>query len=424
MSIVKALNQIQITESGVWNVSTDPDPLISRGSSRQARKSVEPSNRLAFAKYLAASTFVHCGDAWGYLGRAMDSLARGDIHAAVHLTYYAELRGALSLLASEGIYIGNYSNFVLLDDGSLKWLNGDPTHTAVWKALDTWHEQSRAKKLISRILRPVGTSLDEWIQGMPNQDIGYIISTLLERMSMDLKSFSIDRSRRNVASYMPTRLTITPTDADKANRIISQIWRALEPSARGTFPILDQLILKDILRTAYANHVLHSEDDMESIDKLDPARWRSWLHAVAPPAAKQTANLKDLEEIPTDPTLSQIFLSNHELSDPSDFIESMLMRTTVLLRLATGSCHDLISESLLEKRNFLPWVNSLSYSRGLWQGEEGLNEDMLDLWIEVEELIEVLDEDVPTNTHSFLDLVGVHLRTLGQTERVVAWNFA
>jgi len=45
---------------------------------------------------------LHALDGWSYVGRALSALIAGDSHAARHLAYYGELRGALSLLASSG----------------------------------------------------------------------------------------------------------------------------------------------------------------------------------------------------------------------------------------------------------------------------------------------------------------------------------
>jgi hypothetical protein len=57
------------------------------------------------SQYVAASTVLHCADGWSYLGKAISCLLRGDPHRCRHLAYYAELRAALSLLASEGVGI-------------------------------------------------------------------------------------------------------------------------------------------------------------------------------------------------------------------------------------------------------------------------------------------------------------------------------
>jgi hypothetical protein len=65
------------------------------------------------AQYIAASSILHCADGWSYLGRAINCLLKGDPHRVVHLAYYAELRAALSLLASEAIGVFSRNNFVI-----------------------------------------------------------------------------------------------------------------------------------------------------------------------------------------------------------------------------------------------------------------------------------------------------------------------
>ncbi len=65
------------------------------------------------AQYVAASVILHCNDGWSYLGRSLSALLRGDPHRARHLAYYAELRGAMSLLASNGIGVFNKQHFVI-----------------------------------------------------------------------------------------------------------------------------------------------------------------------------------------------------------------------------------------------------------------------------------------------------------------------
>lgn len=52
---------------------------------------------------MAASVIVHCFDGWSYLGRALEAEMAGDPQTAVHLGYYAELRAAMSVLASDEI---------------------------------------------------------------------------------------------------------------------------------------------------------------------------------------------------------------------------------------------------------------------------------------------------------------------------------
>jgi hypothetical protein len=66
-------------------------------------------------------------------------LAAGDAHAARHLAYYAELRAALSLLATQGIVVLTGLNF----DVDARWratspVAAAPTHEMCWLLLEHW----------------------------------------------------------------------------------------------------------------------------------------------------------------------------------------------------------------------------------------------------------------------------------------------
>lgn len=421
--VVNALSGISIPETAEW---LDPGNVYSKMAQDRIETDgnvVPAATQAEFAKYLAASSFVHCGDAWGYLGRAVDALMRGDIHGAVHLTYYAELRGAISLLASEGIYIGNGVNFVLTAGGAFELVTNDSTHIAAWKFLSAWNDQARSKSLIAKILRPGGTALGVWAQNMPAGGVNSVVSELLTRMAFDLQSFANDRSRRNTASYTPTRLVIEDLSVEATASTVSKFWQVLEPNSRGTFPILDQLLLKDVLKASYVPTHQEEDDSGELTGETDWSEWEGWLRQVAPASTPGTALFEELMSMPNQPILSALFDADNSSVSPAEFIEAMLSRTSVLLRIATGACVHLLEDSALTNASIAPWVQSLSVVRGLWEADD-LPEDMLDLWSDVEDARVTLDSATHASPHALLHAVGTQLLTLGQAERVVAWSFA
>src|SRR6266540_3509352 len=90
-------------------------------------------------QYIAASAPLHCADGWTLLGRALGSHLRGDPDTARHLAYYAELRAAVSLLASAGLGIFDRDHFVLDASGSVRqFAERLGTHVATWEVLTCW----------------------------------------------------------------------------------------------------------------------------------------------------------------------------------------------------------------------------------------------------------------------------------------------
>jgi hypothetical protein len=111
------------------------------------RNSLPQASIVDFAECVAASALVHCGDGWGYLGRAADAILKGDLHASVHLIYYSELRASMALLATQGIYIGSGRHFALDGAGGAALLSAEGTHAAAWKIFDVWRQSSGAATL-------------------------------------------------------------------------------------------------------------------------------------------------------------------------------------------------------------------------------------------------------------------------------------
>ena len=96
------------------------------------------------AQYIAASSILHANDGWCYLGRAVSALMNGDPHRSLHLAYYAELRAAMALLASEGVGIFNKKHYVLNGPNMATRLSSSQgTHRIAWDALEFWMNNLR-----------------------------------------------------------------------------------------------------------------------------------------------------------------------------------------------------------------------------------------------------------------------------------------
>lgn len=425
--VVSALARLQVSGDASWLPSTNPYAVDAQAQIKADQGVVPSQQQRAFADYLAASAFVHCGDAWGYLGRAVDALVRGDLHAEVHLTYYAELRGAIALLGAEGIYVGDRANLVITSDGSVEQVSKEGTHTAVWKFVEAWSGFPRSSAVIGKVLRPGGVSLDSWVGGLPGGAIGPIVADLFANIAFDLQSFSTDRVRRNTASYSPSRLSTADLSTTEMCRIVSHLWTSLEPDVRGGFPVIDQLLLRNTLTGVFGSvHTVEDEDGVPTGD-VDWSGWEGWLQSITPTQSASTALYEQLRSEPvnsqSDAILAAAFTNDIAAVGPKEFIESMLARTTVLLRLSTGMCIRLLEDSGIDQSSIDPWVDSLSLSRGLWSVDEP-PENRIDLWADTELARDLLDDAANLEPHGVLDFLKSHTVILGQTERVVAWSFS
>lgn len=379
-----------------------------------ADQNLVPSTRKPnFLRYMAASTFVHCGDAWSYLGRSLDALIRGDITGSVHLLYYAELRAAISLLASEGIFIGKGRHFAVTTSGAIELLSKEGTHTVVWQAIQAWIEGSRALVLLEEVLRPGGTSLSDWTRALTSRAAQAKIEQLFKLMSLDLQSFDTDHNRRNRASYQPSRLQPSSVDATVVQGLISETWRYLEPGLNGAFPALDEALLPEILSSIYQGVRRPAND------------WPGWIDSIVPAELADTALVAAIKSggvTESDTLFNSLYTAKISETDPAKYIRPMMARTIVLLRIATGSSILLLRDSGHGADAVSEWTTSLALDRGLWSpGAEPAS--ALDLWADVEVILEEVEAAASGTRSDLLHGLRTGLLTLGQTERVPVWSF-
>jgi hypothetical protein len=161
-----------------------------------ARGRLQSSRQLA--QHIAASSILHSADGWSYLGKSISCLMRGDPHRSRHLAYYAELRAALSLLASEGIGIFQQQHFVFDGPNSVtKLQSGSTTHQVVWSCLDYWAKQKRSGALFARIIKPYGRNLDEWLAPLGGAAIvAPQAREWFRQWGFDLRALADDRNAR------------------------------------------------------------------------------------------------------------------------------------------------------------------------------------------------------------------------------------
>jgi len=420
--VVAALSRLPISGSETWLA---PGNVYFHSAGERVLadgKVVPPAQHAEFADYLAAASFIHSADSWAYLGRALHAVLQGDVHGAVHLCYYAELRAAISLLSTEGIYIGNRCTLALTGTDAVEvTLAG--THVAAWMVLDSWARSARAQDLIGRVLRPIGAPLHEWANNM-GSGIQPIVEGLLNDIAFDLSAFSEDRSRRNNVSYQPTRVEPDDLSAEDSARIADDVWTLLEPESRGTFPVLDRLLFRHLAVGVFAP--THEEVDSDGMPtgRTDWSDWSAWLDSVAPGGVERDPYFVSIRDEPEDASrdaaLDAAFTRNY--GAPTTYLREMILRTTLLARLSTGACVELLDDSGLAADDVTTWVIGLGEARALWSG--GAPAPMVDLWADAEAAKEELELTSKTSHHALIQGMREYLAVLGQAERVAAWSFA
>jgi len=386
------------------------------------------------ATYIAASAILHCADGWSFLGRALDCHNRGDSNTARHIGYYAELRAAIALLAGDGIGIFSDRHFVVDSNCNCQILpnyqgNKHPrTHDITWLALKHWASLGTSADLLADIITPGGIPLRSWLDCFrAGASFVPITGKWLETWGLDLERFSDDREARNEASYRPNRFRPQiPLDVLISSSFLRDLWTMCEPSAPSRFTALDRHLLRLCLGQAYeaiTGRKTHADSSRFAIridkmlDNIVPGGLSTkseWSHFLT-----RTVERDDSMTI-------REASGKLPIGDPKHHVQ-VLSRAALLLRIATGSCSQLIRQAGFTRSDLEFWWKPLGEALGLWgSGEEP--SELTDLWADVQTALQETEAWESANrggTTSFAKLrrqLPTPLLILAGCERIALWG--
>ncbi|MBY8823179.1 hypothetical protein [Sphingomonas colocasiae] len=386
-----------------------------------------PERKRHLAQYIAASVALHANDGWSYLGRAIACILAGDTHRALHLAYYAELRAAMSLLASAGVGVFDKQHYVISGTNSTSKLRAqNGTHIMAWLALEEWSRRPASGALFSSLVRPEGLTLDEWFHPQGGaSSLAPQAKAWFMQWGMDLGLASKDREARNESSYRPDGVPTTWEVGSKDGlEFVRDMWSALEPSSASSFEQID----RHILRLAVERH--HFSVTNRQASAAD-ATYVALVNGIVEAQSLATATEQRLKSFllrqsaPTDP---QIFrCSAIKPGNPQSDAFAVMARAVLLLRIATGAAHLLLNRAGFDANLLGFWWQKLGEARGLWR-PGAAPAALTDLWADVEEsLRDVADMEAssPEALDSFhamsAELPG-SLNMLASHERVSLWG--
>jgi len=304
----------------------------------------------ALAHYVAASGPTHIIDGWSFLGRAIDATLRADSTSAVHLAYYAELRAAMALLASEGIGVFNRHHPIVLRGGrTCVCPQKLGTHKFVWPCLQHWAGLSRARELLDTIVRPASFSLSNWMSRLNGKVASSVLAEKWFRTwGMDIGLFDEDHDLRNVVSYRPSEFN--PHDDSDASTILSfvnDLWRCLEPCGGGRFPNFEQGVLRRSLKATKAQPI--DEAALVNIFGFERGTASAWANILT--SSAELSIFKAAESVATTARAGSHL--------------SVIARSALLLLVATASAHHQMQKAGYKSLDLEFWWRRHAVARGL-----------------------------------------------------------
>jgi hypothetical protein len=376
---------------------------------------------------IAASGPNHCIDGWGFLARAASSLVAGDGHAARHFAYYAQLRGALSILAASGIGIFNGLNITVDSSGVIYKLEdtnenrgGTGTHGIVWPALDVWARKDKNAEQFLSAITVRGVSILDCIRSIwPSKQASAIVAPLVRNWALDLTIGTAHHVQRNISSYAPHQLNQISGSFQEEMSFLAQCWELLRPSTALGFDQLDVHFLRQTLQMIHEeDNSQLPEDDRTNLSE-SPISIR---YDELDPAVKQSVPLQFLTSVRSVDEPNLFALAKNDGSTAT----SMMSRAILLLRASAGFTNLTLKAAGLsvDGSDLRPWLDPLALGRGFAAGGSP-PELMANLWDEVGFAIEDFQEIVTTGGAGPAELYASDangIPVVSQFERAGLWS--
>jgi hypothetical protein len=375
----------------------------------------------ALVEYIAASAPLHCADGWGFLARALDACERGNSHIAIHLSYYAELRAAMAILATQGIGVFDKKHYVVENASTCHLINGS-THAITWAFLEAWANLAPSGEKLLTLFSVRGKTLWEWlIAYQPSTTIAATVAgTWLKTWGLDLQLLANDQNMRNEASYRPNDLSAHPAFAPaSASKLLREFWKLSEPSVL-PFDLLDRYLLKiavqKIFKGANPNTRIRSVQYRSGIRAMLGVLGLTSLESV------KMIGFLERSEVPL-----LVKLAERKPKRGREQYLDVLARSSLMLRVATGFCGQLIAESTINRSSLDFWLNAFGEARGLWS-PGARPTSLLELWEGIKDAITEEENWMatrPSNSVSVADWRngrGEILMPLTECERAMLWS--
>ena len=378
------------------------------------------------AEYIAASAPIHAVDGWSYLGRALQAHLMGDVFSSRHLAYYAELRAAMAILATQGIAVLNRQHYVLTSQASVtKVPTKEGTHSFAWQALQWWAGQPASSVVIGQSIRPYQVGLSSWIVNTPGYGswVPQAKDWILQ-FGLDLQIAADDQTSRNEASYRPTRvLPPKGVDTRASAEFAVDLWLSLEPTPSG-FERLDLHFLRRSFERAFTSvNALSPTSSPRAFDTAVDSLLKA--NGVVEPRHLYLRDFLTRQSDPEDLALLRDAVIASTNAEPTHHLH-VLSRATLLLVLAASATRQLFRSANVPLGDSAFWWGLLGLDRGLWQ-QVPQPDDLLDYWDDVKVELDELQAWLAGNSKTCSELISgcpSSLVRLSQMEVAALWGMA
>lgn len=349
---------------------------------------------------------LHCIDGWGFLGRSISALAAGNPHSARHFAYYAELRAALSILASQGIGNFNNQNACVDSAGAVTHLPKMGTHDMAWLALSHWSKMVTAFDAIAESIDVAGVCLLDIIKhffSSPSQQ--RLGASIVRSWGFDLSKMQRDKFERESSSYRPNELINIATTSLEDIDFIEAFWSAFEPEKYE----LERFLLRSVL-----------EQQVREITNKRNLKGRRVEYARIDSRIQPYVKVEFLERLdePDNHPLQRLAASTAQPAPAT----AMISRAALLLKLATALVNANFKAASVDAAQDLEfWWTDFGARRGFWSAQAPV-QPLSELWLDISDALQEARRLAPSDRFGWLSGLPLGLPRLCETDRIPLWS--
>lgn len=436
-AVVDGVKNIKRYHISTDKIISDRNPLIIRGAESVIkhgdRNYTFNIRQSQINTFLAASSLSHMLDGWTYLSNAFNAILSGDEATAIHLSYYAELRSAMSILASEGLgvfstqHIGAFSPTTNREFPTNRYRpigtrinDRRPTHQFTWEAMEKWSSSTaKPNAEILKIFKVQGRDFYELTEHFHPTTAGSTLLTVnavkgwLKDWCLDIKLYQKDRDNRNEVSYRPQRIKNFDERINFQSMLnnLEKYWSVISPSAVDRFSLLDRYLLRKLYSSLYSNIATTSP-------KIDLIRNAFNQHGI------NNESLFSFLDFQAPYEDDHIIFSNANIRNRNSL--SILARATLLLRISIGLVEQLYIDGGMTKADLsFVWEN-YGVESGFWENTN-TPVDFTNLWFDIQPYFNDMFVDI-NSAGAMNDLSSIKQRHpeginyFGQIHRASLWG--
>lgn len=328
--------------------------------------------------YIPFASVNYLLDWWALLHSSVENLLLGTTNTSIHLAYYAELKGAQSLMSLHWIFNFHSKNFQCHKTwgGNVLDIWNHTTHPAIAELFNQviWDTEI-LPKFIDRLKKEqlCGVNLETYFDNLKIGGTTHSISleNILQYSVFDIAKFSEDRDQRNNHTYPPSNEYKVDMPSTEVLKELTLFWELLGWDinwiAMGTN--FNLLLLKKLYDERWEDKLTDGDGNIiETTEQFEDRKMDGFIREMLEIASKKEgattigmlAFQKSLEQFRNSILAKYLWVVD---SKSAKYILWLVARASTLLFASTVMCQEFL------KTPWAGWLSKFIATKWIWDGD-------------------------------------------------------